>query len=94
MNFRHTRAQLDALLGPNAAHNLVGNALYVLIVGANDFLDNYLSPIPSTAESSLPPEAFISKLIASFRDQIMVKHPIEIQSTNLNKDILNYPYLA
>ena len=71
-HFEQTKEELNALLGLDEAKNLINNALYTIVVGSNDFLDNYLFPIHTTVEPNLPPEDFIVKLITCYKPQIKV----------------------
>ena len=68
--FEQTKEQLNTLLGLDEAKYFINNALYTMVVGSNDFLDNYLFPIHTTNEPNLPPEDFIVKIITSYKQQL------------------------
>lgn len=68
--FEQTALELTQMLGVNEAQNLLARAVVSTTIGANDFIENYLSPIPITSEQSIPPEQFIQKLIHQFKTQL------------------------
>ncbi|KAK7329572.1 hypothetical protein VNO77_23742 [Canavalia gladiata] len=70
-NFANSRKEIISRIGVPAALNLFKKALFVVALGSNDFLDNYLTPILSIPEKMLvPPESFVATLISRFRQQL------------------------
>ncbi|XP_027361863.1 GDSL esterase/lipase At2g23540-like [Abrus precatorius] len=70
--FNITRKQIDKLLGESEARGYIMNkSMFSIIVGANDFLNNYLLPFVSTGvRASQNPDAFIDDMINHFRAQL------------------------
>ncbi|PIA56127.1 hypothetical protein AQUCO_00700465v1 [Aquilegia coerulea] len=70
--FNITRKQLDGLLGPsNAKELLMKKSMFSITIGANDFLNNYLLPVLSIGERiSETPNTFIDGLIKNLRGQL------------------------
>ncbi|KAL4180361.1 hypothetical protein AMTRI_Chr13g91760 [Amborella trichopoda] len=71
-NFNTTRQQMTQLLGESAARDYVRNrSIFSITIGSNDFLNNYLLPVLSTAERiSVTPEGFIDQLITNLQAQL------------------------
>lgn len=66
--FSRTRQQLDEFLGSTEARKLVHNAIFSITIGANDFLNNYLTFI-SDLEA---PDTYISRLMIALKQQLTV----------------------
>lgn len=72
-NFANTRQDIISSIGVTAAHDLLKNAVYSVAMGSNDFINNYLTPVISTAERKLvSPETFVATLISRYRQQLTV----------------------
>ncbi|KAI4311083.1 hypothetical protein MLD38_036012 [Melastoma candidum] len=70
-NFANTRQDMISSIGDDATAELIRNALFSLTIGSNDFINNYLTPILSTAERQLvSPEAFVDSMISRFCVQL------------------------
>ncbi|KAL7178303.1 hypothetical protein ACSBR2_031452 [Camellia fascicularis] len=70
-NFANTRQDIISNIGAPAALKLFEKALFSITIGANDFINNYLTPVVSALEQKLvPPETFIDTLISRFRLQL------------------------
>ena len=73
-NFANTRNAIISSIGVPAAMKLLEGSLFPVVIGANDFLDNYLVPVVSTIKQKLvTPETFVGALISRFRLQLTVK---------------------
>lgn len=72
--FNITRKHIDELLGTTeATHFIMKKSLFPIIVGSNDFLNNYLLPILSVGERiAISPDAFIAHLIENLKQQLNV----------------------
>ncbi|KAH7420693.1 hypothetical protein KP509_13G017500 [Ceratopteris richardii] len=69
--FERTLEELRELLGPTKTSEMVTSAIFSVTMGSNDFLDNYLSPVPDTLDPILlPPPEFIRLLITTFESQL------------------------
>ncbi|XP_010558438.1 PREDICTED: GDSL esterase/lipase At3g50400 [Tarenaya hassleriana] len=70
--FGITRKQLDRLLGPEKATDYVRKrSIFSIVIGANDFLNNYLVPfVAAQARLTQPPDAFVDSMISHLRDQL------------------------
>ncbi|KAG0488117.1 hypothetical protein HPP92_006928 [Vanilla planifolia] len=64
--FNTTRKQLDEFLGQFEAKELVKNAIFSITIGANDFLNNYLTFI-SDLET---PNTYINRLMVALKGQL------------------------
>lgn len=70
--FEETLKELNDLVGATNASNLVTKGVFSVTIGANDFLDNYLTPVPTTLDPILlPPQEFINLLITRYTAQLM-----------------------
>ncbi|KAG5069847.1 hypothetical protein AAZX31_01G168500 [Glycine max] len=70
--FNITRKQIDKLLGKSEAREyIMKKSLFSIIVGSNDFLNNYLLPfVSSGVRASQNPDAFVDDMINYFRIQL------------------------
>lgn len=69
--FERTLAELRELVGVANASDVVAKGIFSVTIGANDFLDNYLSPVPDTFDPILlPPKDFIRLLITRYNGQL------------------------
>ena len=71
--FDQTIVELNQFMSPSNVAILLSRAIYMVVVGANDFLDNYLFPIPVTLDRFLPSSVYINKVIAQYNSQLMVR---------------------
>ncbi|XP_031257755.1 GDSL esterase/lipase At4g16230-like [Pistacia vera] len=70
-NFANTRQDMISSIGVPATLELLQGALFSVTIGANDFINNYLTPVLSTAEQKLvSPESFVEIMISRFRLQL------------------------
>ncbi|PON93174.1 Lipase [Trema orientale] len=70
-NFANTRQDIISSIGLTAAMQLFKKALFSITIGSNDFINNYLTPVLSTAQQKLvSPEMFVATLISRFRLQL------------------------
>ncbi|XP_057957346.1 GDSL esterase/lipase At4g16230-like isoform X1 [Malania oleifera] len=70
-NFANTRKDIISSVGAPAAQNLLNKALFTIIIGSNDFINNYFTPFISIGKRMLvPPETFVGILISKFRLQL------------------------
>lgn len=68
--FEQTVAEITQILGANEAQSLLSDAIFSVTMGANDFMGNYLFPIPTTSERTIPSQQYIQKLIVRFKEQL------------------------
>ncbi|KAK1359999.1 GDSL esterase/lipase [Heracleum sosnowskyi] len=70
--FNITRKSIDELLGTTKARQFImKNSIFPIVVGSNDFLNNYLLPILSVGQRiSTSPDAFIADVIKNFNQQL------------------------
>lgn len=74
--FANTRQDIISSIGGPAARKLLKTALVAVTIGANDFINNYLTPVLSTpVRETVSPEKFVGFLIARFRLQLTVRSP-------------------
>ena len=71
--FDQTIIELNQFMSQSNVAILLSRAIYMVVVGANDFLDNYLFPIPVTLDRFLPSSVYIKKAIAQYNSQLMVR---------------------
>ena len=72
-NYANSRHDLIARHGEVEAVSLLRGALFSVTMGSNDFINNYLTPIFSVPQRvTTPPVAFISAMIAKYRQQLTV----------------------
>lgn len=71
-NFANTRQDIISRIGITGAEKLLNGALFSVITGSNDFINNYLTPVVLTFEQKLvSPKEFVGTLISRFRLQLM-----------------------
>lgn len=72
-SFANTRQDMISSIGVSATLELLQGALFSVTIGANDFINNYLTPVLSTTEQNLvSPESFLETMISRFRLQLAV----------------------
>ncbi|KAI9123269.1 hypothetical protein K1719_006158 [Acacia pycnantha] len=70
-NFANTRQDIISMIGVSAAEDLFKNSIFSVVMGSNDFINNYLTPVLSTPERKLvSPEMFVSTMTSKFRLQL------------------------
>ncbi|KAK6930288.1 GDSL lipase/esterase [Dillenia turbinata] len=70
-NFANTRQDIISSIGEPAAKELFSSALFSVTIGANDFINNYLTPVLSIVEQKLvSPESFVGSMIFKYRLQL------------------------
>ncbi|KAM0943094.1 putative triacylglycerol lipase [Dioscorea sansibarensis] len=63
--------QLPILIAdPNALAQFIANSLFIINIGSNDYINNYLLPQYYTSSKTYSPEAFADLLITSFTRQL------------------------
>ncbi|RWW54075.1 hypothetical protein BHE74_00039370 [Ensete ventricosum] len=66
-----TGQDIIARLGSPAASALLRTALFSVTIGANDFINNYLTPLLSVPQRAVvPPDVFVEAMIARYRHQL------------------------
>ncbi|KAM3707924.1 hypothetical protein ACB098_02G062400 [Castanea mollissima] len=71
-NFANSRQAIISSIGAPEALTLFGKAFFSLIIGSNDFLDNYLTPVISAVKQKLvTPDVFVDSMISRYRLQLM-----------------------
>lgn len=72
-NFANTRQDIITRIGEPAAIKLIENSLFSVTMGSNDLINNYLTPVLSTAEQlTVPPMKFVGAVISKYRIQLTV----------------------
>ena len=73
-NFEKNRQSIISIIGQPAAGRFFGEALFSVVIGSNDFLNNYLIPVASVARQMLEsPDLFVGSMISRLRLQLTVK---------------------
>lgn len=75
-NFAKTRQDIITMIGAAAAEELLKNALFLVAIGSNDLITNYLL-LPLLKP---PPEVFVGNMVSAFRLQLTVKPRLIILS--------------
>ncbi|KAI3983736.1 hypothetical protein MKX01_001140 [Papaver californicum] len=79
-NFANTRNYIISRLGNRGSNNFLAIALFVVVMGSNDFINNYFIPFLSIPEQKmLTPETFVDLLISRFRLQLTVQETLMLQ---------------
>ncbi|MCL7034116.1 hypothetical protein MKW94_016276 [Papaver nudicaule] len=70
-NFAKTRDYIISSLGGGGSKKFLEKALLAIVIGSNDFIDNYFTPILSIPKQKLEsPEHFVNSMISKFRTQL------------------------
>lgn len=69
--FEETVIELKQMLGVEKAQSFLAKSLFSITIGSNDFLGNYIFPLPTTLERTVPPQQFIEKLLKKLKGQLM-----------------------
>uniref|UniRef100_A0A803LM76 Uncharacterized protein n=2 Tax=Chenopodium quinoa TaxID=63459 RepID=A0A803LM76_CHEQI len=68
--FANTKQDIITQIGEAATEELMNKAFFSIVIGANDFLANYLVPDIIKGHLSMTPEAFIDTMVSKFRLQL------------------------
>ncbi|KAI3932758.1 hypothetical protein MKW92_006608 [Papaver armeniacum] len=69
--FANTRNYIISNISSGGSKKLLEKALFIIVVGSNDFIDNYFTPILSIPKQKLvSPETFVDSMISKFRLQL------------------------
>ncbi|KAJ7531559.1 hypothetical protein O6H91_14G048800 [Diphasiastrum complanatum] len=74
--FANTTNELRNMLGAESAANLLAKSIVSVTIGANDYLNNYLSPVPLTTDTALSPQQYQERLLSNFRRQIIALYDL------------------
>ncbi|XP_021752378.1 GDSL esterase/lipase At4g16230-like [Chenopodium quinoa] len=69
-NFANTKQDIIAQIGEAATNELMNKAFFSVVIGANDFIANYLLPVIIRGHILMQPDAFIDTMISKFRLQL------------------------
>lgn len=69
--FRKTKEQIAKVIGQSAMEALIDNALVLVSVGGNDYVNNYESPLTNT-KNQYTPAQFQALLMTTFKGQLQV----------------------
>ncbi|XP_061985258.1 GDSL esterase/lipase At4g16230-like [Populus nigra] len=70
-NFANTRQGIIASIGAPATLSLLKMSLFAVVIGSNDFINNYLTPVISAVEQKVvAPDVFVDTMVARFRLQL------------------------
>lgn len=68
-HFQATKKSLTKKIGAVAAEKLLNEAIYFVVIGSNDYINNYLLPVNVTNAQQQTPHQFKVLLITSLREQ-------------------------
>lgn len=68
-NFQATKEALTKKIGAVAVENFLNEAIYFVVIGSNDYINNYLLPVNVTTSQLYTPRQFKGLLITSLRQQ-------------------------
>ena len=69
--FQNTVADLRGMLGVASATKLLNEAMYFIVFGSNDYINNYLLH-DSVTSRRYTPQQYEDLLVSTFRQQLMV----------------------
>lgn len=75
-NFQATKEALTKKIGAVATENLLNEAFYIIVIGGNDYINNYLLPLNVTKAQQNTPDQFAGLLITSLQRQLKRIHQI------------------
>lgn len=78
--FQQTVNQLNAMLGPSAATDLLRNSLFTSVMGSNDYVNNYLLTSNNSTRNQYTPSQYVQLLVSTYRTQLTV-HVLFIMSS-------------
>ncbi|KAJ7559268.1 hypothetical protein O6H91_04G076700 [Diphasiastrum complanatum] len=68
--FQNTITSLQQQLGDDGAATFVSKSLYAIIIGNNDYINNYLLPFNNQTRAEFSPQAYQELLLSSFSRQL------------------------
>lgn len=68
--FEGTVKDITKMLGVKKMRSFLAKSLFSITIGANDFLSNYLFPVPTSIEKTLTPQQFNQKLFEQLKTQV------------------------
>ncbi|KAI3932788.1 hypothetical protein MKW92_036233 [Papaver armeniacum] len=68
-NFANTRKYIISTVN-DSSKILLGEALFFVVIGSNDFIANYFTPIPLIPLRKVTPEVFVDSMISRLRLQL------------------------
>lgn len=71
--FQQTVLELNALLGDAGAANLLRKSLFAVVLGSNDYINNYLLTNNNATRNQYNPSQFVQLLMATFKTQLTVR---------------------
>ncbi|RZC88303.1 hypothetical protein C5167_016103 [Papaver somniferum] len=74
--YANTRQNMITNLGREKATELLKNAVFPIVVGSIDFLDNFLTPIIGTREY-IPQDVFIAQMLERHHSQLTRLHSLD-----------------
>ncbi|KAK4265912.1 hypothetical protein QN277_026900 [Acacia crassicarpa] len=69
-NFEMTRQDIISMKGASAARDLFKKAIFVVALGSNDFLCNYIAPMFDAERVLVSPQVFVASMTSTFRKQL------------------------
>lgn len=69
--FANTKSQFVQQLGEQATADILSKSLFSIILGANDYLNNYYQPLSPVG--SLTPEQLVNIIVGNFTAQLTVR---------------------
>ncbi|XP_043695047.1 GDSL esterase/lipase At5g37690 isoform X2 [Telopea speciosissima] len=73
--FEKTKGRIKAKIGEKAADKLLNNAIYLIGLGSNDYVNNYLQPFLADGQQYTPDE-FLNLLISTLDKQLQRLHQL------------------
>ncbi|MCO5601621.1 hypothetical protein L7F22_055744 [Adiantum nelumboides] len=68
--FEGTVKEINKMLGVEETRSFLTKALFSITLGANDFLSNYIFPLPTSLEKTLSPQEYNQKLLKQLKVQV------------------------
>ena len=87
--FEEYQRRLTALIGASGTRKLVNQALFLMTVGGNDFVNNYYLVPSSSRSRQYPLPHYVKFLICEYRKHLQVKLYIQIFFQFLLRKMLN-----
>ncbi|KAG0499802.1 hypothetical protein HPP92_004493 [Vanilla planifolia] len=78
LNFESNLSQLRALLGEDI-RGYLARSIAIMVLGSNDYINNYLLPSLYSSSEEYTPEEFANLLINSYRRQILALHSLGLR---------------
>jgi hypothetical protein len=73
VNFEINLVELYFLKGVVATKQLIQDSLYAVVIGGNDYINNYLQSVFSPTKNVYTPEAFQQLLLTTLSGQLTVR---------------------